>query len=117
MDEIEKMKSLINSRDVYKKYFIESPYIKTQSEHIDVGHPYKCPVAVYVDCFKFPQGYVKDNFLEAFSLRAITHGLRETVLSFEYKFEACAKWFCASNTNLKLARKENHIWKQVMLIE
>ena len=67
--DIEKMKSLINNRDLYKKYFIESPYIKTQSEHFYAGYPY--PVAVYVDCFKFPQGYVKDNFLEAFVLSSV----------------------------------------------
>lgn len=58
---------------------------------------------------------LRDFFV--FELRVITHALRETVLRFEYKFETCAKRFWASNINLRLARKGNHIWKQVMLIE
>lgn len=71
MDEIEKIKLLINNRDLYKKCFIESPYIKTKSEHFNVGHPYKFPIAVYVDYFKFPPEYLKNNFFEAFVLASI----------------------------------------------
>jgi hypothetical protein len=71
MNEIEKIKSLINNQDLYKQYFIESPYIKTQSEHFDIGHPYKHPVAIYVDCFKFSPNYLKDNFLESFVLSSV----------------------------------------------
>lgn len=102
VNEIGKIRLIINNQDLYKQYFIESPYIETETEHFYVGEPNNCPVAVCVDCYKFPPDYLKRNFLEAFVL--------SSVLNFYYGEEIKESWNISKQKRKELM-DEDHILK------